>query len=194
MQNDPPAKSEAEVLPEAIAERLLARASELDVESGGGSSVIDLRAAAAEAGISPAAFDAALAELQTKQEVPLPNVRERRRRPSRMWALTVLIAALIAGVYARQRAPASEIASPGAPIVEETILLRCLSPREAAELIRPLLALRSNSVVHSSEQLSRLLTVRATQAQLQNVKSVLEKYEGAGSPTCASRPSGGVTP
>ena len=49
-------------LPDDVAQRLLARATELDDRSGR-TSIDQLRRAATEAGISPAAFEAALAEL-----------------------------------------------------------------------------------------------------------------------------------
>lgn len=49
-------------LPDDVAQRLLARATELD-ERGGRTSIDQLRRAATEAGISPAAFETALAEL-----------------------------------------------------------------------------------------------------------------------------------
>ena len=196
MQNRPPSKLDPEVLSEPLATRLLERASELDVASRTGSAVADLRAAAAEAGISALAFDAALAELQDSRTASLPDVRETPRRRSRMWALTAAVAALIAvGALRRsQPAPAGDAAVPGGPIVEEAILLRCLSPGEAAELVRPLLGLRSNSVVYSPAHAPRVLTIRATPAQLQKVKSVLEKHEGAGAPTCAPRSTATVTP
>lgn len=197
MQNRPPSKPDPEVLPEAVATRLLARASQLDVAHGAGSAVVDLRAAAAEAGISASAFDAALDELQGDRKAPLSDVGERPRRRSRMRLLTGAVAVLIAIgalAYSRQRAPVGEAAVPGAPIVEEAIRLRCLSPGEAAELIRPLLSLRANRIVYSPAQAPRVLTIRATPAQMQNVRSVLEKYEGAGSPACALRPTATVTP
>ena len=49
-------------LPDDVAQRLLARATELDDRSGR-TSIDQLRRAATEAGISPAAFETALAEL-----------------------------------------------------------------------------------------------------------------------------------
>lgn len=49
-------------LPDDVAQRLLARATELD-ERNGRTSIDQLRRAATEAGISPTAFDSALAEL-----------------------------------------------------------------------------------------------------------------------------------
>ena len=194
MQNRPPSKPD-EILSEPLAARLLERASELDVARGRGSAVGDLRAAAAEAGISALAFDAALAELQDSRTASLPDVRETPRRRSRMWALTAAVAALIAAgaLWVSQRAQAGEAEVAGGPIVQEAILLRCLSPGEAAELVRPLLSLRSNSVVYSPAHAPRVLTIRATPAQLQKVKSVLEQYEGAGAPTCAPRSTATVT-
>lgn len=56
--------SDATRLPEDAAHRLLARAVEPDASRGSEITIAQLREAAAEAGISVAAFDAALAELQ----------------------------------------------------------------------------------------------------------------------------------
>lgn len=194
MQNRPPPPTEPdrEVLSEPVASRLLERASELDVAGGAGSALADLRAAAAEAGISARAFDAALAELQGNGNPSVPEVQKRLQPRSRMRAFTtVLVALLAAGAMAvfYDRAATGEAAVPGAPIVEEAILLRCLSPGEAAELIRPLLPLSSNSVVYSAAYAPRVLTVRATEEQMQNVKSMLDKYEGAAG-ACPARPTG----
>jgi hypothetical protein len=193
MQNRPPTEPDPEALPEPMAARLLARASELDVARDAGSSVADLRAAAAEAGISTHSFDAALAELQGNVNAPAPDVLNRPRQRSRMRASTTALVALVAaGALAvfYERAATGEAAVPGAPIVEEAILLRCLSPGEAAELIRPLLPLSSNSVVYSAARAPRVLTIRATEEQLQNVKSMLDKYEAAESGACAALPTG----
>ena len=52
MQDPPPRDSDVERLPDAAAARLIERSSELDVAHAGSSAVADLRAAAAEAGIS----------------------------------------------------------------------------------------------------------------------------------------------
>jgi hypothetical protein len=123
-----PPEPDAEVLSDPVAERLLARASELDAAHGAGAAVDDLRAAAA------------------------------------------------------------------APMVEEAFVLRCLSPGEAAELVRPLLHLRTNTVVYSPTHAPRVLTIRATAAQIQNVRSVLDQHEGAGAPACASKPAPSVNP
>ncbi len=190
MQNRPSSRPDSEILSAPIAARLLERASELDVAHRAGSAVVELRAAAAEAGISASAFDAALVELRDSRKASLPDAGVRTRRRSRMWALIGAVAALIAvGTIARSRGPSpvGEVTGPGAGFVEEAIQLRCLSPGDAAELIRPLLPHRSNSVVYSPANAPRLITIRATVAQMQSVRSLLEKHEGVGSPTCATQ-------
>jgi hypothetical protein len=88
------------------------------------------------------------------------------------------------------RTPTTGPGSPGVPMVEEAVLLRCLTPGEAAELIRPLLRLPENRIVASPEDAPRVLTVRGTPAQLQQVKSKLDELQDAGSPACAPRPTG----
>jgi len=193
VQNRFPAEPHPEALPQPVAERLLERASEMDAIRAAGSAVADLRAAAGEAGISTHAFDAALAELQEAEQPRVLDVRTQRRRGLQLWA--VAASALIAiGALAVSRTPSSDAAVPGVPVVEEAISLRCLSPGEAAELIRPLLQLRSNTVVYAPARAPRVLTVRATAEQLQRVKEVLEKYESAGSATCGTPPTGMATP
>jgi hypothetical protein len=61
VERRPAAPPDLQVLPDREAARLLARASELDAERRAGTPVTELRAAAAEAGISAPAFEAALA-------------------------------------------------------------------------------------------------------------------------------------
>ena len=89
-----------------VAQRLLARAVELDAE-GGLASVGQLRRAADEAGISPAAFEAALQELRlTEQRPPSPSRRSApvrghagfaRRRTTLLVGLAGLALGLLAG-------------------------------------------------------------------------------------------------
>jgi bla regulator protein blaR1 len=88
-----------------------------------------------------------------------------------------------------QRAPVGHAAPGGSAIVEEAILLGCLSPGEAAELIRPLLGRDSSMTVVHSVRAPRVLTVRATPAQLGDVKALLQKHERADSAACARRPA-----
>jgi len=180
VQHRRPADRDAEVLPDKVATRLLARASELDAA---GAKVSDLRAAAAEAGISTRAFDEALAELEEEQ---VPDVSVLPPRRSRMWMLAAGVAALIA-IFAIGRTFPPAASGTTAPMIEEAIQLRCLSAGQAAALIRPHLNLRTNTIVYSAGA-PGVLTIRATAAQIQNVKSVLDQYESSppGSPACAS--------
>ena len=94
MPNHLPDDRDPEVLSEPAAARLLARASELDELRRAGSTVAELRAAAAEAGISASAFDAALTELKQSGQAPLPDVGRQPRR--RSW----MLAAALTGAFA----------------------------------------------------------------------------------------------
>lgn len=191
MNNRDPADNDAEVLPEPVADRLLSRASELDAVRTSGAAVSDLRAAAVEAGISAPAFDAALAELRGAEGSRVPAKKQPlRRRRLRIFA-TVAAVLIAFGTFAfmRTTTPSDAAQVAGAPMVEETILLDCLEPGEAAALIRPILNLRTNTVVHSLSDAPRVLTIRATPAQIQRVKSLLDQHERSGAPACASRPS-----
>jgi hypothetical protein len=192
VDNRLPPERDAEVLPDKVAERLLARASELDAAHAAGAPVADLRAAAAEAGISAGAFDAALAELQGASQGRVSAVSSqplrRRWRTRAAWIAALILAGTFAVI--RSRTPTGATAGTAAPMIEETIVLRCLSPEEAAELVRPLLSLRSNTLVISPARASRVLTIRATPAQIQNVRSVLDQNEGPESPACATRRPG----
>jgi hypothetical protein len=176
----------AEVLPQPAAAELLARASELDAIRGGGSSVADLRASAAEAGISAEAFDAALAEFQGAPRTGGPASPRRS-----MWALGGgAVALLFVGmlVVSGVGRPGGGGTAPGVPTVEEAIVLRCLAPGDAAELVRPVLHDHSSSVRISPARAPRVITIRATPERLQQAKAMLDAYEGEGSGTCAAPP------
>lgn len=184
-----PAEPNSEVLSNPVAERLLERASELDAALRGGTlAVSELRSAATEAGISPQAFDAALAELRDTEEASAPNVTAPPPARRRTWALAAAVMALIAvgTLGVARRAP---VDAAGAPMIERAFLVRCLSADQAAALIRPVLDLPTNTVVVSPERAPGVLTVRATSAQFEKVRLVLDPYEGAGAPACARTPS-----
>ncbi len=190
MRKHRPDEPDGEVLPEQIASRLLTRASELDAAQRAGTVVAELRAAATEAGISPAAFEAALSELH-EEKAQVPAAVDPRWRVRRWAVVSAVLAALLAiGTLYVGRRVTPTVASAGT--VEEAFLLRCLTPGEAAELVRPILSLSTNTVVYSPDHAPRVLTVRATPEQLRNVRSVLERHEGTGSGACAARPAPAV--
>lgn len=187
MQNRPPA--DPDVLPDSVTSRLLERASELDAAQRVGVTVADLRAAAAEAGISANAFDAALAELQVTEQRAVVAARTQPRRFRRMLATaaSVIVALIVVGAIAVGRTTPAPGAA--APIVEKAFLLRCLSSEQGAALVRPLLDLPANRIVISPEKATRVVTIRGTPAQLEKVRAALDQYEGTGSAACARGPA-----
>lgn len=164
---------EREVLSRSVSERLLARAAELDAAQRAGADLATLRAAAAEAGISPTAFDAALAEIRADGQAPA--VRPARRRPRR-WGLVAGASALIlVGAIGVGRA----VVPAPVPVIEQAFLLRCLAPGEAAELVRPMLERASGTVMVSPARAARVLRVRATPGEMPRVRALLDRQDGA---------------
>ena len=180
-----PAEPELQVLTATEAARLLNRASELDAASGA-ATVAQLRSAALEAGISPLAFEAALAEVRAQDELPTHSTAApaggiRRRTVA---VVATALVALLAFFAAMRTVPVGATEMAAAPMTEEAFLLRCVAAGEAAELIRPLLPLPGNTV-RTNAQAPRVLTVRATREQLARVRGLLEKHEGVYGPACA---------
>lgn len=189
-----PDDREPELLSEPNAARLLARASELDELRRAGSSVADLRAAASEAGISKPAFDAALTEMQIAKQAPLPAVR----KPASLRSTLRLVAASLAIVggytlYSYSVPDSPTEAAPPTAVTEEAIPLRCLSGAEAAVVARPILDRSWNTVVVNPSA-PNVITIRATAAQSQQVKSALDALERGGSQACAAPIAPTATP
>jgi len=190
-----PANRDDEVLPEPVAARLIDRAIELDAAQRTGAPVDELRAAAAEAGISALAFEAALAELRASEDQRTHRASERPRRSRARPFVAVLVglAAFVGYAGLRRATPVDNASAAAVPVVEQAFLLRCLSPGEAAELMRPLLQLPTNTIVHSPARAPRVLRVRGTADQMTSVKALLDKHESAGSAACALPPAPAVT-
>ncbi len=182
--------SDDRIIPDPIASTLLRRATELDATLGDGTTVAQLREAAAEAGITNTAFDAALAELNdapTLVRSDGPRVPSRRR----YLALAVGGAAMLLGVvFALSQSSASSGApfAIGASMIDETIPLRCLSPSDAAELVRPLLPLRENGILIRAEA-PHTIRVRGTATQVERVRAEIERHEPVLGASCATRSS-----
>lgn len=125
MSRDHVPSSDVLRLPDDLAQRLLARAGELDAQ-GTGSSIAQLRQAALEAGISPIAFDAALRELwpevarATSQAAAAPEPAVRVHvavRPSRRGLLAIALSLLaVVGAVGALRHVRDE-AAPGSRVV-----------------------------------------------------------------------------
>lgn len=165
------------LLSQAVAERLLARASELDAVH---TSIAELRAAAAEAGISAQAFDAALAEVQ--KEIPPESQPPAPRR--RRWVGIAVGAggALIAMIAFATVIIPTRAATPVLPFVDLPINSPCILPEQAADVARPFLG-DGGSIVASQ---GGVLRVRATAVQIDQIRAALKDFE-ARSPSCAHK-------
>ena len=154
-----------ELLSQAAARELLERAGEIDSDT---TSVDTLRVAAREAGISDAAFEAALVEMRGRIAVrtePTPSPWRRR------FILTIVAGAMLlfAGVVVIPRlvgAPKTE------PVTDHDILVQCLPMRMAQDIAQKLMTLPDNEVQLSKG--SRVLRVRATAAQIKTLQSIFD--------------------
>ena len=98
--------SDAERLPEEAARRLLQRASELEAARSADLSVAELRAAAREAGITPGAFEQALAESrETHHTSGVALAATRHGRLTRFWPGALAVAALMSILVIRMLFP-----------------------------------------------------------------------------------------
>lgn len=167
-----PSRRQREVLTDQVAQRILARAAELDAAQKAAVDVANLRAAAVEAGISPSAFDSALVEVRGGEQLPAPPPRRRRAR-IRMLLLTVPVF-ILAGAFVVGRL----VMPVPLPISEQAFLLRCLPPGEAAELVRPMLDDRS-TVAFSPASAPRTVTIRSTPEGMAKVGAMLDERDGA---------------
>ncbi|MES2521793.1 MAG: hypothetical protein V4617_03760 [Gemmatimonadota bacterium] len=186
MSDHLPSDPRSEILSESSAARLLARASELDAARRTGVDVADLRAAAMEAGISSGSFDAALAELQRADSAPPPVVGRSGAVRWGRWAglaAAVLFTAYVAG---RTVVPSNGVPADPKPMVDETFLLRCITPGQAAALVRPVLDIPENSVKASPENSPGVLIIHATPAQMQRVRAMLDQHENSLTGVCVS--------
>ena len=164
---------EREALPTDVADRLLARAAELDSAQRGSTEIARLREAAAEAGMLPSAFDAALAELRAEHQRRPAKATARDRRQGTAVLLAVLVAftAFITTGWAIRSHRTG---------VEQAFLLRCLPPGDAAALLRPVVDPATTRLRISSRRAPHVLTVRtATKEQMDEVRAQLERQDGA---------------
>ena len=186
MSDRSPNEIEQKVLAESDAKRVLSRAIELEHVRTAGSTVAELRAVAGEVGVSAGSFDAALAELDESKQAPVPVKQTRTPRRVRLSVIGGALVALFA-FFVFMRIPAEQASVPAVPSIEEAIMLRCLSPDEAGEMIRLALGPSVRNVQLRGRPGSRLLIVRATPEQMQKVKSLLDEKQAAGSIACTAQ-------
>jgi hypothetical protein len=173
-------EAEREVLPSDVAERLLARAAELDSAQRSNSEITRLREAAAEAGMLPGAFDAALAEFRAEERGRLAEPAGLRGRRIRALVLGALVSvAVVVGV--RRLVPAH--APPG---VEQAFALRCMAPRDAATLLVHSIADPAPvQLTISPEGAPNVLVVHtATRKQMDEVRAAVDQMDVV----CGGRP------
>ena len=79
-------------------------------------------------------------------------------------------------------------ASPPPPVgtVEEGVPVRCLTPGEAAELLRPLLSDRVSSASFNPKLAPRVLIMRSTPEKLARAKALLTGNDVGGAGACAT--------
>jgi hypothetical protein len=147
-----------ELLSQAAARRLLERAGEIDADS---TSVDALREAAREAGISEAAFDAALLEMRgrTVNDIQPATVRSRRKRLilSALAVAVIMVGASVLVVIPTRAGRAD------AGMLHHDFVVRCLPMPMAQDIARTMLTSPGNEVQMSPG--SRRLRVRATTEQ-----------------------------
>lgn len=192
MPNPPPSPPDPKLLTDLKAARLLERASELDLARTAGTRIAELRAAAAEAGISHESFDAALAELDAEGNAPAPPPPPRSSPWKRVTLIGGLTGVILAGsaalLFATYLFP-NAVSRLDLPMEEETIALTCIAPSDAAGLARPILFLPENTIVVSPEHAPRVLKIVATQEQIRQVKAKLAEHDVAGSASCSVPPA-----
>jgi hypothetical protein len=151
-------------------ERLLRRAAELDAARSGGSELASLRAAAADAGIRPEAFDAALAEMRSPAHVA---TRRSPRERIRLVAVAFGSALLVAGAIVGSRGKHAQ-----AQTVEQTFSLRCLQPPSAAGVVRGMLTQDAERVtLITVTDAQHTIEVRTTPALMERIRAKLDHVD-----------------
>jgi hypothetical protein len=169
-----------EILPDPVATRVLARASELEALRRAGASVAELRAAALEAGISESAFEEALGEIQRAEATGSPDARRPTRTRLRIGATVIAVLLFFTGIYVSRRG------APAPPnVVEETFTLRCMPANEAASMLRPILV--QTGTISFSMRIPTELKITGTPQQLAQARSILAVQDVAGSASCPVR-------
>jgi hypothetical protein len=147
-----------ELLTQAAARQLLERAGEIDADS---TSVDALRAAAREAGISEAAFEAALVEMRGRTATAIQPATVRSRRKRLIFAAIVAAVIMVGSAVLVVIPTRAGRAQTG--MVDHEFVVQCLPMRTAQDIARTVLTSPENQMQMSPG--SRVMRVRATPEQ-----------------------------
>ncbi len=143
-----------------------------------------------DAGLSPQQIDAMLAQMRSARTgradglVTLPSLLGRWR----VVGLLAFVVACAAMVLLQRESNRVAVSAISARTVEESVLLQCLTPEEAAEIVRPLLAHEWNAVVVNPESSPGRVRLRGRTFELSRAKAELAKFEGDGGADCPVAP------
>ena len=165
---------ERELLSQSAARQLLERAGQIELES---TTVDTLRQAAREAGISEAAFEAALSEMRGQVATQPPvNVAGSRRRLLTGIGFGVGLMVVLMAVFVIPRA----VAPVRLPIQSSETLVKCLPMETAADIARGTLGPASRVTVSPG---SRFLRFEGTPEDMARLTAALNEASKT-APSC----------
>ena len=132
-----------------------------------------------------AAFESVYSNTPAAVTADIARTTARRRLVDRMYSITLAI--LLAGtawfaatrLVFRGRADGPAVA----PVAEEVFMVRCLSSAQVVALSRHYLG-RTGLAIYAGEPPRAVLTVRATPAQIEEVRSMLNRFDGSAQSSC----------
>ena len=164
-----------ELLTQAAARQLLERAGQIDYES---TSVDALRVAALEAGISGAAFEAALAEMRTKPAVP---TTPRSRWSTKRWLIGIGAVAMLLSAATMVVMP---VAVERSGFASGEVYVRCLPIETAIDLSRTILGPNSQITMPKG---SRVFRITGPVEEMKRFQEAIESAEKTAT-SCTNTP------
>jgi hypothetical protein len=134
------------------------------------------------------ALDATMSPVPASVTAATASARARRRRTARvvMAGFAVVLLVTLWVLWARFIVPSMRTTAHviAGDQITETLTLRCLTPEQAGDLISPYV--RSNgSAYYQGKAPLRVITVRASRAELTRVHGLLEQFDGRPGAPCA---------
>jgi type II secretory pathway component GspD/PulD (secretin) len=112
----------------------------------------------------------------------------RRRRVARYFeaALGVAMVAFLAGFVMLRRGPVPVLVPDRAAVMTETFQLQCLSPEQAANVVRPYIS--PGSAIIIPPVIPSMIRVQGSPAEIERVRSMIDQWDNAQVSTCATLP------